>query len=97
MYIKFCPHCGHGLERFLETGMAICNKCQQKISSGRKHKLLSAAWCLRKKSVEDSRTFLAEMDLGLSEDELILVEAFVGEYKYSHEDFYHVLERLIKE
>lgn len=86
--ITYCPHCGHSLSHAIVHGITSCNNCNRVFDSSPFNRLLSAAWLVRKRHI-DQRDPLLHM--GYSLDEADLVIEFVAEGCYSHEDFRDLL------
>jgi len=89
--INNCPHCGHGLPYALKDGLTHCPHCNRVFDSSDFNRLIAASWLVRRERASMERL---QHQVGLSEDEAILVYTFVGEYCYSHEDFCKFLTKL---
>lgn len=87
--IYVCPFCGRQLARELVDGLTACGHCSRIFDSCVFNRLLAAAWVLRHNPHMglDQLKFHAK----LSDDEAILVHAFVGEHCYSHDEFQRAL------
>jgi hypothetical protein len=89
--IEYCPFCGHSLLRPLKDGIATCTHCSRVFDSCPFNRLLSAGWLMRKKGYDS----VEELErAGIDPDEAILVNGFVGENGFSHEEFFKVLRKL---
>jgi hypothetical protein len=90
--INVCPFCGHLLaEALVSAGLTACLNCNKIIESSLYNRLLSAGWEVRKGNHDLSRL---KFDQKLSEEEAILVLAFVSDHGFSHDDFQEVLKKL---
>jgi len=82
--ITYCPHCGHNLPQAIVHGITSCNNCHRVSDSSPFHRLLSAAWLVRKRNI-DSEEYLVQF--GYSIEEATLVIKLVADGCYSHEEF----------
>jgi len=89
--IQVCPFCGHELETALTDGLTHCAHCNQNLDSSDLNQLLAAGWQIRKHhySLEQIKHIAK-----LNDDFAILVYTFVGEYGYSHDEFFKLLRKL---
>jgi hypothetical protein len=91
-----CPYCGHNLPLPIIRGIASCNNCNRVFDSSPINRLLSVAWLVRRRHIQ-CRDLLV-YQFGCTPDEADLVEEYVIEGGYSHEDFLEILrERCISE
>ena len=86
--IHLCPYCGHDLKFPIQNGITNCCNCRRFFDSSPFHRLLSAAWMVRKKAVNSSDHL---QSLGFTEEESDLVINFVEDQCFSHEEFMIVL------
>jgi hypothetical protein len=89
--INLCPYCGQDLPIVLNSGLSQCDNCQQVFDSSDINQLLSAAWLIRKKSFTIDQL---RWHTKLEEDMLILVNTYVAEHSYSHQDFQKFLKKI---
>jgi len=90
--INVCPFCGKFLaEALVSAGLTACLNCNKIIESSLYNRLLSAGWEVRKGNHDLSRL---KFDQKLSEEEAILVLAFVLDHGFSHDDFQKALKKL---
>lgn len=89
--ILVCPHCGHELPQVLKDGLSHCSHCNQVFDSSQYNQFLSASWQVRKESLSVEQL---QHQIGLAEDEAILVHTYITEYAYSHDEFIRVLKKL---
>jgi hypothetical protein len=87
--IHLCPFCGHNLKTPILNGIASCNNCARFFDSSPFHRLLSAAWLVRRKDIV-SRDHLESLGFGAEEADLVIT--FVEEECYNHEEFMQVLK-----
>lgn len=85
-----CPHCGHHLPRPLLDGITSCSNCRRISDSSKLNKLLSAAWLVRKKNIEDADYLVYHYGLSTADAEFVI--KFVVEECLSHEEFYHLVK-----
>ena len=86
-----CPNCGSYLEQELKDGCIYCSKCSQVVNSSLFNKLLSAAWQTRKERIPFEQM---KIRLKLDNDFCVLIDSFINEWDYSHDDFYKLLDKL---
>jgi hypothetical protein len=93
--IKLCPFCGYKLSSMLmlvNDGITTCDNCNRVFDSSIYHRLLSAAWMVRRWHVEDVESL--KQRFGFSEAESNLLYKYVIENRYSHDDFIKVLDEI---
>lgn len=88
--IFVCPNCGNQLDHSVNNGLTICTKCSYLVHNNIYNKLLSAGWILRKERFNIDRL---KSEMKLDEDETILIQAFVGDNLYGHEELRRVLKK----
>ena len=88
--ILTCPYCGHYLPHPLENGISSCVNCCRIFDSCKKNYLLSTAWLIRKRHINDSQYLIEQ--LGVSEEDAVLLINFVCDKCFSHEDLSSFLE-----
>jgi predicted amidophosphoribosyltransferase len=86
-----CPNCGFELEHKLNDGMISCTHCFRLIDSSDYNRLLSAGWLIRrrKQNIEQIK-----YQMQLSQEEADLIEAYVYDQGYSHEDMVKLLKSM---
>ena len=89
--IYACPNCGFELERQLNDGLIYCTHCHRLIDSSDFNRLLSAGWLLRRRYQNIEQV---KYHMQLTKDEAILVETYVCDHGYSHEEFIRLLKFL---
>ena len=90
--INVCPFCGKSLEEALvSAGLSACLNCNKIVESSLYNRLLSAGWEARRGNQDLSRL---KYNQKLSEEEAILVLAFVVDHGFSHDDFQNALKKL---
>jgi hypothetical protein len=90
--ISVCPFCGKALaEALISSGLTACLNCNKIIESSLYNRLLSSGWEVRRGNHDLSRL---RFDQRLSEEEAILVLAFVSDHGFSHDDFQKALKKL---
>lgn len=89
--IHVCPFCGHELPRVLKDGLSHCSHCNQVFDSSQYNQFLAASWQARKEHLSLEHL---KHQLGMDEDEAILVHTYVVEYGYSHDEFVRLLKKL---
>lgn len=89
--IVVCPHCGFELPNKLNDGLIQCCHCNQLVESSDLHKLLSAAWLVRKNHFTIEQL---KWHTQLDDEFAVLVYTYVHDCSYSHADFLTLLKRL---
>ena len=87
-----CPHCGKQLAEPLKNGVIFCSNCHRMVETKLYQKLLSAAHYIRKNNCFDIERI--KFDHDFSEEELIVLNAFVVENDYNHQEFSIALKNL---
>lgn len=82
--IQYCPYCGHQLKKPFECGISSCHNCRRVFDSSPFHRLLSAAWFVRKEHLYLTDRLVQH---GFSQEEADLVVECIYNKDYSHEDF----------
>jgi acetone carboxylase gamma subunit len=49
----YCPNCGFSLNSYLTDGISTCLNCHRAFDTSKKNRLLSAAWCVRRRNLYD--------------------------------------------
>ena len=83
--ICLCPFCGFRIGRPIQDGITTCQHCSRVFDSSPFHHILSAAWLIRKQNLYNIEAIKASME-ELIECELKILEEFVVEQDYSHDD-----------
>lgn len=89
--IIHCPYCGHHLPHPLTNGMSSCTNCCRAFDSSKQNLLLSTAWLVRKRDIDDSNYLVEKFDIAPEDAELVI--KFVADECYSHEEFYAYLKQ----
>lgn len=87
-----CPYCGHSLPIALRNGLSSCSNCDRIFDSSPYFQLLSAAWLVRKRYIWGVDRLKIECDLTQCQAELI--EEYISEGAYSHDEFRKVLDKM---
>lgn len=91
-----CPYCGHNLTLPIIRGIASCNNCNRVFETSPLNRLLSAAWLIRRRHIQDHDMLIHQF--GYEPEEVALLQEYVIDNGYSHEDFLRILrERGISE
>ena len=89
--ISYCPYCGHSLKKVLTgEGFSTCSHCNRLFDSCRKNRLLSAAWAVRKRHLFCLEQL--EFYYKLEPDELKIIEKYIIEEGYSHDEFLKAID-----
>jgi hypothetical protein len=86
--IRLCPFCGIKLSRMLSDGITTCDNCNRIFDSSIYHRILSAAWMVRRWHVWDVATL---QKVGISEEDANMVYKYVAEEMLTHEEFMNML------
>jgi hypothetical protein len=89
--ITICPYCGHNLPHPIENGITGCTNCNRVFDSSPFHRLLCAAWLIRKKDIS-SPEYLQYLGFTVEESEMAIT--YVYDQCYNHEDFFQLLEEI---
>jgi len=87
-----CPYCGYAVRPVLCDGVTTCDNCQSIFSTSCFHKLLSAAWVVRREHICES-DFIQHKCL-LNEEETQLISHYVIQNSYNHDDFLKKLKEI---
>jgi len=90
--LNTCPNCGYQLPQEIKDGIAFCSTCDRIVQSTLYERLLGSGHYARRNHVNSVQQL--QFDQSLTEEEAILVNAFVIENQYSHQDFDVALKRL---
>ena len=90
--ILHCPFCGQSLPHPIIHGISSCNNCNRVFDSSTYHRILSAAWLVRRNHIQDRDVLVQKYnyDPWLAD----LVVDFVFEGCCSHEEFQGVIKEL---
>lgn len=89
--ICLCPFCGYRVGRPIQDGISTCNHCQRVFDSSPFHRILSAAWLVRKQNLYNIDAVAGSCDL--TPCELAVVEKFVVNEDYCHDDLLKVIDK----
>lgn len=90
--LSTCPNCGYQLPQVISDGIAFCATCNRICQSTLYERLLGSGHYARRHHVNSVQQL--QFDQKLTEEEAILVNAFVVENHYSHQEFEGALKRL---
>ena len=90
--IYLCPFCGTDLNTPLLDGLAACGHCSRTFDSSTHNRLLFGFWVLHRQPNIDFERFKFESKL--TNDEAILVYAFVADNGYSFDELQRALKNL---
>lgn len=79
-----CPYCGRTISPALHDGLTTCNGCNRIFSTSQFHRLLSAAWVIRREHTYDPEVL--KYRCHLSQEEANMIYHFVAEECYSHDE-----------
>lgn len=83
--IKYCPECGHHLPHELTNGITSCQNCRRVFDSSHHNRILSAAWAVRRRHIEDPYFLSSFCGLEFSEAEMLV--QVVGVQCFNHDEF----------
>lgn len=85
--LSYCPYCGDSLGRPILHGIASCNNCNRVFDSSPFHRLLSAAWLVRRRQIRDRDVLIQKFGYSPVDADFVL------EYDhFSHEEFVRLLK-----
>lgn len=90
--ICLCPFCGTRVGRPIQDGISTCNHCNRVFDSCPFHRLLSAAWLIRKQNLYDIGAVKSCCE-DLNECELAILEKYIVEEDCSHDEFLKVINK----
>lgn len=88
-----CPFCGRRVIRAIRCGITTCNNCNRIFDSSSYHKILSAAWGVRRENIDDIECVKATYEL--TDEEADIVEKYVIMENYSHDDFIKIVNKFL--
>jgi len=88
--LNICPNCGYKLPQAIENGIEFCPTCNRIVESSLYERLLASAHYARRHHINSVKQL--QYDQSLTEAEAILVNAFVIENQYNHQEFEKVLK-----
>jgi hypothetical protein len=88
--ILMCPFCGHQIPRPLMNGMSSCNNCCRVFDSSKINTLLSTAWLVRKKHVNDCQVLVDQYCVEEADAKFVIDN--VADGCRSHEEFFKLLK-----
>lgn len=89
--IKLCPYCGFKLKPPLRDGIKGCDNCLRVFDCSCYHKLLSASWLYKNWHI-DICTIREQCEL--NDCETALVEKYVVDRGFTHDDLLKVFKKL---
>ena len=87
-----CPYCGTNLRIPIMSGITSCNNCNRVFETSPLNRLLSAAWLIRRRHIQDQDVLMYQF--GYESSEAALLQEYVIDGGYSHEDFLHILREM---
>jgi hypothetical protein len=84
--LRLCPFCGHRLGHPVEDGITTCTDCQRVFDTSPYHRVLSAAWLIRKQNLYNVEAIRGCMTC-LTDCELKILERYIIEEDLPHDDF----------
>lgn len=90
--LNTCSNCGYQLPQAIKDGIAFCSRCNRIVESTLYERLLGSGHYARRNHVNSVQQL--KFDQSLTEEEAILVNAFVIENQYSHQEFEKALKKL---
>ena len=90
--LNICPNCGYQLPQEIKDGIAFCPTCNRIVQSTLYERLLGSGHYARRNNIGSIQQL--QFDQSLTEEEAILVNAFVMENQYNHQEFAVALEKL---
>ena len=84
--LRLCPFCGKHLGRPIEDGITTCINCQRVFDTSPYHKILSAAWLIRKQNLYNLDAIKGSMP-SLTDCELKILEKYIIDEDMPHEEF----------
>lgn len=87
-----CPFCGYNVSRAIKNGITTCNHCNRVFDSSSYCKVLSTSWFVRKNNLCDIETVKSNFEL--TDFEAGLIEKYIINEDYCHDDFIKALKTL---
>ena len=88
--IVLCPFCGYSLSEKLNDGISTCENCNRVFDSSDRNRILAASWAARRWHLNDAQVL--ESKFNLTRDECCLINQYVIQLLYSHDEFSKMLE-----
>ena len=88
--ILMCPFCGHQIPCPLMNGMSSCNNCCRVFDSSKINTLLSTAWLVRKKHINDVQVLIDQYSVEESDAKFVIDN--VADGCCGHEEFFKLLK-----
>jgi hypothetical protein len=88
--ICICPFCGHRIGRPIEDGITTCSNCQRVFDTTPYHRILSAAWLIRKQNLYNLEAIKGSMEC-LTDCELKILDKYIIEQDLHHDEFLKVI------
>lgn len=90
-----CPYCGHRLPRPLSDGMSSCVNCFRVFDSSRRNLLLSTAWLVRKRNINDANYLMNYIKI--PEDDAKFIIDCVYDKCFNPEEILKIIEKDIQD
>lgn len=90
--ITICPFCGHRIGRPIDDGITTCLNCTRVFDTSPYHRILSAAWLIRKQNLYNLEAIKGSME-DLTDCELQILEKYVIDDDMPHEEFLKKIDK----
>jgi len=90
--LRLCPFCGWNLKFPIQDGISTCNHCHRVFDSCPYHRLLSAAWLVRKQNLYNIEAIKSSCE-DLSDCELEILEKYIVDEDCSHDEFLKIINK----
>ena len=91
----YCPFCGRKLDYKLEDGITTCGNCYRVFDSSSYHKILSAAWAVRRWH-NFNLAFIVQK-CKLNPVEARIIDHYIIDLNLDHDQFYQALRTELAE
>ena len=92
--ILFCPYCGYRLKIPLINGLSTCDSCNRLFSSDETSKILSYSWMCRKQNINNKDILKSLSKDSLGENAINIINHYIIENNYSHDEFLKAIKSL---
>ena len=89
--IYACPFCGRKVWKIVKDGISTCNYCGRVFDTSSFHRILSAAWMVRRHQITVPENIQASFEL--TDCEIGIIKKYIIEENYSHDELLKVLNR----
>ena len=89
----YCPNCGFSLNQALTDGIDTCSNCHRAFDTSKTNRLLSAAWCVRRRNLYD----LEELKLNnnLTDIEWKFIDKYIINNGLTHDELLKLLSKCV--